>query len=153
MAVHKRTTMLAHCNLKQNTWLWSKQSSFFPFMHCPLVANRKTRWSIECPSRPLFPLHGTYSNSHFHWEDNEVTTMPLRVGVCTSLWDLIKRKIEPNPSSIRLSVCCCCGCVALSRKWEFDPIFNLKTGAGLASAFRKAGSNFGQKHVRSIAEK
>ena len=44
MAVHKRTTMLAHCNLKQN--LCSKQSSFFPFMHCPLVANRKTRWSI-----------------------------------------------------------------------------------------------------------
>ena len=48
MAVHKRTTMLAHCNLKQNTWLCSKQSSFFPFfMHCPLVANRKTRWSIQ----------------------------------------------------------------------------------------------------------
>ena len=48
MAVHKRTTMLAHCNSKQNTWLCSKQSSFFPFfMHCPLVANRKTRWSIQ----------------------------------------------------------------------------------------------------------
>ena len=46
MAMHKRTTMLAHCNLKQNTWLCSKQSSFFPFMHCPLVANQKTRWSI-----------------------------------------------------------------------------------------------------------
>ena len=44
MAVHKRTTMLAHCNLKQN--LCSKQSSFFPFMHCPLVASWKTRWSI-----------------------------------------------------------------------------------------------------------
>ena len=44
MAVHKRTTMLAHCNLKQN--LCSKQSSFFPFMHCPLVANWKTRRSI-----------------------------------------------------------------------------------------------------------
>ena len=28
-AVHKRTTMLAHCNLKQNMWLCSKQSSFF----------------------------------------------------------------------------------------------------------------------------
>ena len=47
MAVPKRTTMLAHCNLKQNTWLCSKQSSFFPFMHCPLVANRKTWWSID----------------------------------------------------------------------------------------------------------
>ena len=46
MAVHKRTQMLAHCNLKQNMWLCSKQSSFFPFMHCPLVANRKTWWSI-----------------------------------------------------------------------------------------------------------
>ena len=47
MAVHKRTIMLAHCNLKQNMWLCSKQYSFFPFMHCPLVANRKTRWSIN----------------------------------------------------------------------------------------------------------
>ena len=47
MAVHKRTTMLAHCYLKQNMWLCSKQSSFFPLMHCPLVANWKTRWSIE----------------------------------------------------------------------------------------------------------
>ena len=47
MAVHKRTTMLAHCNLKQNMWLCSKQSSFFPLLHCPLVANRKTRWSID----------------------------------------------------------------------------------------------------------
>ena len=47
MAVHKRTTMLAHCNLKQNMWLCSKQSSFFPFMHCHLVANQKMRWSIE----------------------------------------------------------------------------------------------------------
>ena len=47
MAVHKRTTMLAHCNLIQNTWLCSKQSSFFPFMHSPLVANWKTRWSIQ----------------------------------------------------------------------------------------------------------
>ena len=27
MAVHKRTQMLAHCNLKQNMWLCSKQSS------------------------------------------------------------------------------------------------------------------------------
>ena len=41
MAVHNRTTMLAHCNLKRNTWLCSKQSSFFPFMHCPLVANQR----------------------------------------------------------------------------------------------------------------
>ena len=46
LAVHKRTTILAHCNLKQNTWLHSKVSSFFPFMHCPLVSNRKTQWSI-----------------------------------------------------------------------------------------------------------
>ena len=38
--------MLAHCNLKENMWLCSKLSSFFPFMHCPLVANQKTRWSI-----------------------------------------------------------------------------------------------------------
>ena len=29
LAVHKRTTILAHCNLKQNTWLHSKLSSFF----------------------------------------------------------------------------------------------------------------------------
>ena len=28
-------------------WLCSKRSSFFPFMHCPLVANRKTQWSIH----------------------------------------------------------------------------------------------------------
>ena len=35
MAVHKRTTMLAHCNLKQNTWLCSKQSSFFSFYALP----------------------------------------------------------------------------------------------------------------------
>ena len=53
MAVHKRTTMLAHCNLKQNMWLCSKQSSFFPFMHCPLVANQKTWWSIGDDSDPF----------------------------------------------------------------------------------------------------
>ena len=47
IAVHKMTTMLAHCNLKQNTWLCSKQFSFFPLMHCPLVVNRKTWWSIR----------------------------------------------------------------------------------------------------------
>ena len=35
MAVHKRTTMLAYCNLKQNTWLCSKQSSFFSFYALP----------------------------------------------------------------------------------------------------------------------
>ena len=35
MAVHKRTTMLAHCNLKQNMWLCSKQSSFFSFYALP----------------------------------------------------------------------------------------------------------------------
>ena len=35
MAVHKRTTMLAHCNLKQNTWLCSKQSCFFSFYALP----------------------------------------------------------------------------------------------------------------------
>ena len=35
MAVHKRTTMPAHCNLKQNTWLCSKQSSFFSFYALP----------------------------------------------------------------------------------------------------------------------
>ena len=33
--VHKRTTMLAHCNLKQNTWLCLKQSSFFSFYALP----------------------------------------------------------------------------------------------------------------------
>ena len=27
--------MLAHCNLKQNTWLCSKQSSFFSFYALP----------------------------------------------------------------------------------------------------------------------
>ena len=35
MAVHKRTTMLAHCNLKQNMLLCSKQSSFFSFYVLP----------------------------------------------------------------------------------------------------------------------
>ena len=35
MAVHKRTTILAHCNLKQNMWLCSKQSSFFSFYALP----------------------------------------------------------------------------------------------------------------------
>ena len=35
MAVHKSTTMLAHCNLKQNMWLCSKQSSFFSFYALP----------------------------------------------------------------------------------------------------------------------
>ena len=35
MAVHKRTTMLAHCNLKQNMWLCSKQSSLFSFYALP----------------------------------------------------------------------------------------------------------------------
>ena len=45
-AVHKRTTMLAHCNLKQNTWLCSKQSSFFSFyaLHW---------WQIERRGGPL----------------------------------------------------------------------------------------------------
>ena len=38
--------MLAHSNLKQNMCLRSKESSFFPIMHCPLVVNRKMRWSI-----------------------------------------------------------------------------------------------------------
>ena len=33
------------CYLKQNMCLRSKQA-YFPFMHCPLVANQKTRWSI-----------------------------------------------------------------------------------------------------------
>ena len=41
MAVHKRTTMLAHCNLKQNTWLCSKQSSFFSFYALPSVGKSK----------------------------------------------------------------------------------------------------------------
>ena len=54
MAVHKRTTILAHCNLKQNMWLCSKQSSIFPFMHCLLVANRKMRWSIVQNGPELF---------------------------------------------------------------------------------------------------
>ena len=35
MAVHKRTTILAHCNSKQNTWLCSKQSSLFSFYALP----------------------------------------------------------------------------------------------------------------------
>ena len=35
MAVHKRTTMLAHCNLKQNMCLCSKQSSLFSFYALP----------------------------------------------------------------------------------------------------------------------
>ena len=39
--------MLAHCNLKQNMCLCSHHNlAYFPFMHCPLVANQKTRWSI-----------------------------------------------------------------------------------------------------------
>ena len=39
MAVHKRTTMLAHCNLKQNMWLCSKQSCFFSFYALPSGGN------------------------------------------------------------------------------------------------------------------
>ena len=35
-------------------WLCSKQSSFFPFMHCPLVANRKTWWSITIVLGKMF---------------------------------------------------------------------------------------------------
>ena len=46
MAVHKRTTMLAHCNLKQNAWFCSKQSSFFSLYALPSGGNWKTRWSI-----------------------------------------------------------------------------------------------------------
>ena len=46
MAVHKRTTMLAHCNLKQNMWLCSKQSSFF--LLCTALW-----WQIERRGGPL----------------------------------------------------------------------------------------------------
>ena len=49
MAVHKRTTMLAHCNLKQNTWLCSKQSSFFSFYALPFGGKSKdavVHWSL-----------------------------------------------------------------------------------------------------------
>ena len=35
MAVYNRTTMLAHCNLKQNMWLCSQQSSFISFYALP----------------------------------------------------------------------------------------------------------------------
>ena len=43
-------------------WLCSKRSSFFPFMHCPLVANRKTQWYANdyfaiVISKWFFPLH------------------------------------------------------------------------------------------------
>ena len=47
MAVHKRTTMLAHCNFKQNTWLCSKQSSFF-FLLCTALW-----WQIKRRGGPL----------------------------------------------------------------------------------------------------
>ena len=40
-AVHKRTTMLAHCNLKQNMWLSSKQYSFFSFYALPTGGKSK----------------------------------------------------------------------------------------------------------------
>ena len=47
MPVHKRTTMLAHCNLKQNTQLCSKQSSFFSFYALPSGGKSKDHWSIS----------------------------------------------------------------------------------------------------------
>ena len=51
MAVHKRTTMLVHCNLKQNTWLCSKQSSFFSFYVLPSGGKSKdavVHWLHQC---------------------------------------------------------------------------------------------------------
>ena len=54
MAMQKMTTMLAHCNLKQNTCLCSKQSSFFPFMQ------------IERRGGPLNPQNFV-CNSPYGW--------------------------------------------------------------------------------------
>ena len=45
MAVHKRKTMLAHCNLKQNMFLCSKQSSLFSFYAQPSGGKLKDVWA------------------------------------------------------------------------------------------------------------
>ena len=41
-------------------WLCSKQSSFFPFMHCPLVANQKTGGPLRLKIRKLSILPGKF---------------------------------------------------------------------------------------------
>ena len=49
--MHQRTTMLAHCNLKQNSWLCSKQSSFFYFYALPSGGKLKdsvVHWKAQC---------------------------------------------------------------------------------------------------------
>ena len=50
MAVHKRTTMLAHWNLKQNTWLCSKQSSLFSFYALPSGGKSKDE-VVHCETK------------------------------------------------------------------------------------------------------
>ena len=73
--------MLAHCNLKQNTWLHSKQSSFFPFVHCPLVANRKTQWSIkveQCACRQTRKQKHFASNANIFYKFEPHLSAPGR---------------------------------------------------------------------------
>ena len=50
--------MLAHCNLKQNMCLHSKQSSLF-FLLCTALW-----WQIERRSGPLKRLEQTFENEH-----------------------------------------------------------------------------------------
>ena len=78
MAVHKRTTMIAHCNLKQNTWLCSKQSSFFSFYALSLAANRKTRWSIEVYIVDPLPSSNSF---HFFFKFSEVISKNLKLNL------------------------------------------------------------------------
>ena len=59
MAVHKRTTMVAHCNLKQNTWLCSKQSI--------LVLSTALWWQIERRGCPLSPFKRDANVYHLNY--------------------------------------------------------------------------------------
>ena len=105
MAVHKRTTMLAHCYLKQNMWLCSKQSSFFPLMHCPLVVNRKTRWSIDFnPSVYISFLHLTLILYYIVW----VVVLYI---LCNFNLDVF---LHTYPSELNLYCLLVCGCAITS---------------------------------------
>ena len=55
-AVHKRLTMLAHCNKSKICVCVQNNLAYFPFLRCSLVANRKTRWSIG--SAPKSNMYG-----------------------------------------------------------------------------------------------
>ena len=76
MAVHKRTTMLAHCNLKQNLCLYSKQSSFFSFYALPsggISKDAVVHWKpskisgFVCANHPAslgwIPKHNIFASS------------------------------------------------------------------------------------------